>query len=461
MRIAHLGLNSGQMKKRVRQVAELARRISSGDGADRNLLERFRRRCDELLADDRLQLYRWLATEFEVGRAQIEDPISGVRAASEDDRFTWNERVRELRKAIASPRQAVFANLITTTGGLEFVLELRAEVLDAQRQGEEGLEPLEEDIAHLLNRWCQHGLLFVEEIDLGSPYKTIQFLKEREMVHPMVSLEEMGQRLGEDRMCFALHHVVMPEEPVVFIEVALSRGLLRSIHEVIDDPQGERVPISSPDTAIFYSINNTQDGLAGLGLGKVLILRVTEALRERHPSLATFATLSPIPGFWPRYLRSILEGNDQRFGLSRSEVVDRIPDKAQQSLASRNRELGGEANDIAVVLQEVLTRPDWVDDQVFRRHLKKWLTEIAYFYISEETDARGKPLNPVAGFHLGNGATVSRGNINFAANTSPRSLEESCGLMVNYIYSQKALTPIGRAVRALLPWSRRNRSESF
>jgi malonyl-CoA decarboxylase len=449
------------MKKRVRQVAELARRISSGDGADRNLLERFRRRCDELSADDRLQLYRWLAAEFEVGRAQIEDPISGVRAASEDDRITWNERVRELRKAIASPRQRVFANLITTTGGLEFVLELRAEVLEAQRQGEDGLEPLEEDIAHLLNRWCQHGLLFVEEIDLGSPYKTIRFLKEREMVHPMVSLEEMVQRLGEDRMCFALHHVVMPEEPVVFIEVALSRGLLRSIHDVIDDPQGERAPISSPDTAIFYSINNTQNGLAGLGLGKVLILRVTEALRERHPSLTTFATLSPIPGFWPRYLKPILEGDDQRFGLSRSEVVDRIPDKAQQSLANRNRELGGEANDIAVVLQEVLTRPDWVDDQVFRRHLKKWLTEIAYFYISEETDARGKPLNPVAGFHLGNGATVSRANINFAANTSPRGLEESCGLMVNYVYSQKALTPIGRAFRALLPWSRRNRSERF
>ena len=94
----------------------------------------------------------------------------------------------------------------------------------------------------------------------------------------------------------------------------------------------------------------------------------------------------------------------------------------------------------------------------FRRHLKKWLTEIAYLYISSETDARGKPLNPVAGFHLGNGATVSRGNINFAANTSPRGLEESCGLMVNYVYSQRALAPIGRAVRALLPWSRPNRA---
>ena len=444
------------MKKRVRQVANLARRISSGDGADRDLLERFRRCCIELSADHRLELYHWLATEFEVNRAQIEDPISGVRAASEDDRITWNERVRELRKAIASPRQRVFANLITTTGGLEFVLELRAEVLDAQRQDEIGLEPLEEDIAHLLNRWCRHRLLFLEEIDLGSPFKTIQFLKDREMVHPMVSLEEMGHRLGEDRMCFGLHHVVMPEEPVVFIEVALSNGLLRSIHDVIDDSSGERAPIPSPDTAIFYSINNTQNGLAGLGLGKVLIQRVTEALRERHPSLKTYATLSPIPGFWPRYLKPILEGNDKPFVMSRSEVLDRIPDKAQQSIIARNRELGGETNDIAEVLREVLSRPDWVDDPVFRRHLNKWLTEIAYVYISEETDSRGKPLNPVAGFHLSNGAAVSRGNINFAANTSPRGLEESCGLMVNYVYSRKALTPIGRAVRALLPWSRRN-----
>jgi hypothetical protein len=127
-------------------------------------------------------------------------------------------------------------------------------------------------------------------------------------------------------------------------------------------------------------------------------------------------------------------------------------------MINRHRELGGDAEDMATVLVEILSQPNWIDDPVFVRHLRKPLVEIAYTYVAEETDARGKPLNPVAGFHLGNGANVSRGNINFAANTSPRGLSESCGLMVNYVYSQRALNPIGRAVRSLLPWGRRGRS---
>jgi malonyl-CoA decarboxylase len=446
------------MKKKIRQVAELATRIGSGDGTDRDLLERFRRRYGELTSDQRLKLYRWMSAELEIGRSVIAAPIRNVQAAAEDDRVAWNEHVRELRKAIASPRQRLLEGLINTTGGMVFVLEMRAEILDAQRDGKTGLAALDEDIVHLLNRWCQHGLLFLEEIDLESSYQTIRFLKEREMVHPMVSLEEMGQRLGEDRMCYGLYHAVMPEEPVVFIEVALSRGLLRSIHDVIDDREDGRATAKSPDTAIFYSINNTQNGLAGLGLGKVLILRVTEALRERHPSLVTYSTLSPIPGFWARYLLPILDGKAEDFAYDRDSVVNVIPAKSQKAIVDRHRELGGDAQDTATALVSVLSRPDWIDDPVLVRHLRKPLVEIAYTYIAEETDARGKPLNPVAGFHLGNGASVSRSTINFAANRSPRGLAESCGLMVNYVYSQKALTPIGRAVRSLLPWVRRGRS---
>jgi hypothetical protein len=443
------------MKKRVRQVAELASSAFSGETTDRSRLERYRRRYAELTPDQRMELFHWLSDEFEVSLEQIEGPLARMRSASELDRVAWNENVRELRKAVASPRQRLLEGLINTTGGMEFVLALRAEVLDAQKNGEAGLEALEEDIAHLLNRWCQHGLLFLEEIDFASSFETIKFLKDREMVHPMVGLEEMGQRLGEDRMCFALYHVVMPEEPVVFIEVALSRGLLRSIHDVIKEGGGERRPIKSPDTAIFYSINNTQNGLAGLGLGKVLIARVTEALHERHPSLKTYSTLSPIPGFWPRYLRPILEGKDERFRTKRADVSKKIPPKAQQAILNRYRDLGGTRDHLDEALLEVLERPAWIEDSVFPPFLHKPLIDLAYTYIVEEKDARGRPLNPVAGFHLGNGARVARSNVNFAANTSPRGLAESCGLMVNYVYSQKALGPIGRAVRSLLPWGRR------
>jgi len=443
------------MKKKVRQIAELASQISLGDAIDRSRLQQYRQRYGELTPEQRLELFHWLSAEFEITFGRIEEPLARMRSASELDRVGWNEKVRELRKAVASPRQRLLEGLINTTGGMEFVLELRAEILDAQKNGEAGLEALEEDIAHLLNRWCQHGFLFLEEIDFASSFETIKFLKDREMVHPMVGLEEMGQRLGEDRMCFALYHVVMPEEPVVFIEVALSRGLLRSIHDVIKEGGGARRPIKSPDTAIFYSINNTQNGLAGLGLGKVLIARVTEALHERHPSLKTYSTLSPIPGFWPRYLRPILEGNDERFKIKRDDVIKRIPVKSQQAIHDRYRDLGGDADQLAEVLLAVLARPAWIEDSVFPQCLQKPLIDLAYIYIAEEKDSRGRPLNPVAGFHLGNGARVARSNVNFAANTSPRGLAESCGLMTNYVYSQKALGPIGRAVRSILPWGRR------
>ena len=124
------------MKKKIRQVAELATRVGGDGGADRDLLDRFRRRYDDLAPDERLELYRWMATELEVGRGGIEAPIRKVQAAAEDDRVAWNTHVRELRKAVASPRQRLLEALINTTGGMEFVLEMRAEILDAQREGQ-------------------------------------------------------------------------------------------------------------------------------------------------------------------------------------------------------------------------------------------------------------------------------------------------------------------------------------
>jgi hypothetical protein len=446
------------MSKRVRQLQGLLKKIGAADVADRELLERFRWSFGELSPDHRLELYRWLAAEFEVDQRRAERPIEAALSAPDGDRAEWHARVRELRAAVASPRLRALGNLINMTGGMELLLEMRADILEAQRQGERGLGVLEDDIAFLLNRWCQHGFLFLEEVNLDSSFQTIRYLKDREMVHPMVSLEEMGQRLGVDRLCFALYHVVMPSEPVVFIEVALSRGLVRSIHDIIDDREHERTPVKSPDTAIFYSINNTQIGLAGLGLGRVLIARVTEALRERWPSLATFATLSPIPGFWPRYLRPILEGSAEAFTRERAAIVDRLPAKAMEAVRERHRELSGGDAEAAEILLSVMSRRDWFEDVVFRDALRKPLVEAAHFYLTREKDARGKPLNPVAGFHLGNGATVSRQNVNYAANTTARGLEDSCGLMANYVYSEKALAPIGRAVRSLLPWGRRDRS---
>jgi hypothetical protein len=441
------------MRKRVRQTVQLVTKIAAVEQSVPHLSEKLRQRYHALTFQERAEFLQWFAQELEVTHNDVSAAIGRLQSAGAVNSDAWADRLGELREAVESPRRDVIEHLVNMPGGMEFILGLRADVLEAQRAGQSGLDPLELDITELLNAWFNHGFLFLEEIDRDSPFKKIQFLKDRELVHPMVSLEEMGHRLGVDRMCFALCHVVMPDEPVVFIEVALSRGLVRSIHEIIDDSADDREPVSNPDTAIFYSINNTQNGLAGLGLGKVLIFRVTEALKSRHPSLRTFATLSPIPGFWVKYLRPILEGTGEHFVISREAVLERFAPRARAELEDRLRDLEDVlSGDFANVLLRVLDRSDWIEDKVFRKHLEKPLREVAHSYIVGERDRRGRPINPVASFHLGNGATTSLRNVNFGANRSHRGLEESCGLMANYMYSRTTFQQIGRAVQSLIPW---------
>jgi len=430
--------------------------IAEADGVDRDGLERCRAVFEDLDGGEKIILFRWMSSEFEVSRARVVPAVGRLLETAENDSTAWSSAVQALRRAAESPRRHALENLIDAPGGLELILSLRAEVLEAQRAGERGLGNLDEDIADLLDVWCSHGLLVLEEIDRSSSFAKVQYLKERELVHPMTNLEEMAHRLGRDRVCFALSHVAMPAEPVVFVEIALSRRLLRSIHDVIDDG-GDRRPVKAPDTAVFYSINNTQNGLAGLGLGKVLVFRVIEALRREHPTVKVFATLSPIPGLWPRYLRPILEGEEHGFALTRDAVLEMISDRGREAVLARSAAGGGNGIDLDAALVAVLSDPTWIEDRALLRHLRKPLTEIAYTHVAEETDRRGKPLNPVAGFHLGNGATIAKKNISFGANTSKRGMLDSCGLMASYVYSTSTFESIGRTVRSLLPWAARSR----
>jgi malonyl-CoA decarboxylase len=269
----------------------------------------------------------------------------------------------------------------------------------------------------------------------------------------MANLEEMARRLGDDRRCFALYHRALLQEPVVFIEVALTRGLARSIHEILGESSISAARTRPPDTAIFYSINNTQNGLAGLGLGKVLIFQVVEALKKDHPAIGTFATLSPLPGFWEKYFKPVLNGRHEAFLLKRERVPEFFPEKVRPLvLAEVQRITESKSEDWLALLGQALDRERWVDHQSLEDLLRKPLTRIAFFYLTQERNRQGKPLNPVAGFHLGNGATVQPHHVHFGANRSPRGLSESCGLMVNYIYSQTWLYQIGRTVKGLLPW---------
>lgn len=439
--------------KRVEGLFSLLDEVRSQEEPEAELLLRFSELYQEIPREDKPSFFESLVSRLEIHKRDIEEELHLLLEADEEDPVQWCRYLSELRRKMESPRLEAFRRFLNMSGGLKFLLDLRADVLAAQRQVPVNLEPLDEDIAHLFNSWFQEGFLFLQEITQDSPYRQIRFLKEHDMVHPMANLEEMGNRLGEDRRCFALYHRAMPEEPVVFIEVALTRGIARSIHEIIRGKDEPELPKVAADTAVFYSINNTQNGLAGLGLGKVLIFQVVDALKRDHPGIKTFSTLSPIPGFWERYLKRILQGGDPLFALKRDQVEGYFSEKARQGLLERYEEVNGEkAPDLSTNLMAILSDPKWIEDPVYSRWLEKPLTEVTHFYVTQEKNRQGKPLNPVANFHMGNGATVSLRNVNFAANRSDRGLKESCGMMVNYVYSKTWLQQIGRTMQSLLPW---------
>ena len=440
-------------QKRIKEGLDLLKEIEAQKETSLSLLEKFQNQYGSLNREERAFFFEALVLTFTISPARIAPDLQSLLSNPNDRSETWQRRLAELRRKIESPCRNIFAHFLNLPGGLKFLLDFRVDLLAAQRQAAVNLEFLDEDIAALFNLWFQQGLLALQEITQDSPYRQIRFLKEHDLVHPMANLEEMGRRLGNDRRCFALYHQALLEEPVVFIEVALTRGLARSIHQILGESTPPAGRPKSPDSAIFYSINNTQNGLAGLGLGKVLIFQVVEALKKGNPGIKTFATLSPIPGFWERYLKMVLAGEAVHFVLTREHIDSFFPKKIQSQIREEGvRLVGQETNDWITALEGTLSRPDWMEHQGLAALIRKPLTDLAFFYLTQEKNKQGRPLNPVANFHLSNGATVHLNYINFGANRSERGLAESCGLMVNYIYSQTWLHQIGRTMKGLLPW---------
>ncbi len=439
--------------KKVKELINLLKEIRNLKEPSLDLLKRFQDQYVVVNRDDRGSFFETLVLTFQISKDQIAPNLESLLTEPDDRSDNWQRQMVELRRKIDPPYRQLFAPFLNLPGGLKFLLDFRVDLLAAQRQTTLNLEYLDEDIITLFNLLFQQGLLVLQEITQDSPFRQIRFLKDRDLVHPMADLEEMGRRLGTDRRCFALYHRALPQEPVVFIEVALTRGLARSIDEILGEAAALGRRVKAPDSAIFYSINNTQNGLAGLGLGKVLIFQVVEALKRDNPDIKTYATLSPVPGFWERYLKPSLQGEPVHFALTPERLINFFPEKLRPQILDQGRRITGqETGDLLEALYQVLRRTDWIEQQEFSNLIRKPLNELVYFYLTQEKNKRGRPLNPVANFHLGNGATVSPNHINFGANRSAKGLAESCGLMVNYIYSQSWLQQIGRTMKALLPW---------
>jgi len=431
--------------RRVSDILDVFMALRKGDAKDGELFLQIEKRYRDINEQEKEALFTTIIEKIEVPKEELDPLLSALLNCDSDDP-ELSILLAELRSRVDSPRLNIFRKISRLSGGLKFLLNFRGDLLSIQRFSKTNLRPLDADLVILFESWFQEGFLYLEEITQESSYRQIELIKNSDLVHPMTGIEEMGQRLGKDRRCFALYHRLIPYEPIIFIEVALTRGIVRSISEIIGGDE-DRPEEGDADTAIFYSINNPQHGLAGLGMGKMLIGQVVDYLRKDQEQIKVFATLSPLPGFWKRYLRPILEGRDEPFLLKKKDVRSFFSKKQISKISEPSGLEKGEPEQFDQALLSILSHENWPEDPELSESLRQPLVKIAYAYISKEKNRQNKPLNPVANFHLGNGATVSQKDVNFLGNPSNRGLQESCGVMVNYIYSASWLGQMRRSVR--------------
>ena len=351
-----------------------------------------------LSATGRLQFLKLLADKFGPDRARIDKAIAAYQQA--DDRAAVSSAVVDLREAAISPRVRLLTHLTTLPDGFKFLVDLRAELL-THLPVDQTLAGLDRDLQMLFTSWFDIGLLTLERIDWGSPAALLEKLIAYEAVHEIQSWTDLKNRLDSDRRCYAFFHPRMPGEPLIFVEVALVAGMADNIQKLLDE-SAPHVDPATADAAIFYSISNTQSGLRGISFGNFLIKRVVDSLSHELPKLKSFATLSPIPGF-----RAWLDHQ-----LADGESTLLTPAKKGD-------------------LQAVLADPAWAQEEAIAAALAPTLRRLCAHYLLQEK-SNGKPLDPVARFHLANGARVER--LNWLADSSPKGLQESAGLMVNYLY---------------------------
>lgn len=363
------------------------------------LNEEGRRRFLELLAQD-----------YDVDSEAIDAAIA-ERAAAADPQARRAAETR-LRDTLRAPRVALLSQFNALEAGVKFLVDLRAELLGMAREDPQ-LAPLGRDVHRLLASWFDVGFLELQRITWDTPAAVLEKLIEYEAVHAIRSWDDLKNRLGDDRRCYAYFHPHMPAEPLIFVEVALVTGMADNVHELLD----ESAPPGDPeraDSAIFYSISNCQPGLAGVSFGNFLIKRVVSDLTRELPNLKTFATLSPIPGF-RRWLEAQLQGADHGLDDDEVRVLEELRD----------------GDDMPESFAQLLNRTDAPGEQELGKIAQPLLLRMAARYLLE--GRRGaRALDRVAHFHLSNGARVER--LNWAGDLSRNGIEQSAGIMVNYLY---------------------------
>jgi malonyl-CoA decarboxylase len=351
-----------------------------------------------------------LAHDFDLPRDQLRSAATDYLAADGVEAAQALER--RMREILTAPRVKLLTQFNGIPEGTKFLVDMRADLLKLVGD-DPALAALESDMRQLLTAWFDVGFLDLKPITWDSSASLLEKLIAYEAVHKIQSWADLRNRLDSDRRCYAFFHPRMPGEPVIFIQVALVNGMSGSIQDLLDENAPANDP-STADTAIFYSISNAQIGLRGIGFGNFLIKQVVDDVARQFPRIVTFSTLSPLPE-----LRRWLDK------LDAAELAGLLP-------APRFEPLGAllQARGLADI-RGALALDGWDADPVLAEALRAPLIGLCAHYLLE-VKRQGRPRDPVARFHLGNGAAVER--INWLGDRSSKGLAESAGLMVNYQY---------------------------
>ena len=323
-----------------------------------------------------------------------------IEAARRYVAYPENDSYRKLSKAVEAPWQELFRRINMAPCGTSTVVGMR-QLVRSRLSSHPELKSLERDLRYLLSSWFNRGFLQFEQISWRTSAIILEKLIAYEAVHEIHGWDDLRRRLANDRRCFGFFHPALPDEPLIFVEVALTQGIIGQIETLILK-ESETTLEEKPDTAIFYSISNCQTGLEGISFGNFLIKQVVDTIKGELHDIKEFATLSPIPGFC-KWLDDLLKQRQSDF-LSEREF-DSLQEK-------------------------------WRDNELARERLKSLLMRLCARYLVE-TKNKGPVFDPVAKFHLGNGASIER--INWAADRSPKGIEQSLGMMVNYVYDSEKI----------------------
>jgi malonyl-CoA decarboxylase len=354
--------------------------------------------------EGRVGFYTLLAEKFNPS------PNAVLEAATAYAGDSNAQNLIKLTRAAESPRQELLRRINRASEGTKIILTMRREILkllDKRRD----LAALDYDIRHLLSSWFNPGFLKMHRVDWNSPALVLEKIIHHEAVHAIDGWDDLRRRLLPDRRCFAFFHPQLPNEPLIFVEVALLAEIPNAIGPLVDK-QSTPSESSKFKTAVFYSISNCEPGLRGVSLGNFLIKRVADQLKAEFPSLKTFVTLSPIPGFVDWISKPV-----DLTALEQDAVVAGKFDKALRQISLKGKS----------VAQRVAE--GWLPSSATDIERDALQTLCAIYLIHFSTQRSG---SPVAKFHLGNGARLYR--LNWAADLSKKGLKESAGLMVNYLY---------------------------